>query len=123
MSNPVKGEVTLQAGDEAYRLVFSTNALAALEDKLDMSVKQIGALFGEDMRLGHLRVLLWAALFDNHDVSELDAGRIMDAAGAEAVGAAIGQAFTLAFPQEEAKGNGHPPKAAKKIAAGTGKVS
>lgn len=122
MANPTLGEVTLDAGGEAYRLVFSTNALAALEERLDMSVKKIGALFGDDMRLGHLRVLLWAGLFDHHDVSELDAGKIMDAAGAAAVGDAIGKAFTLAFPQEEASDTARPRKAAR-IAAGTGKKS
>lgn len=118
MANPVKGEVRLSAGDQDYVLVFGANAMAALEGRLDMSLNQIVSLFQTDVRITTLRAMLWAALLDRYDMTEMDAGRIMDAAGIETVGEKIGEAFTLALPKEEANGKARPQKAG---GAGTGK--
>lgn len=126
MANPIVGDVTLSAGDQDFVLRFGANAMAALEDKLDMSLGQIAKLFKADIRIGTLRTMLWASLLEHHDITEMDAGRIMDQVGMEVVGEKIGQAFTLAIPDRSkgkgaAKGEAGPRKAAK--AAGTGKPS
>ncbi len=122
-ANPVRGEVTFEAEGQTYRLVFSTNALAALEDRLDKSVGEIGSMFETGLRLGHLRALMWAGLSDHHDVSELAAGDLIDLIGHETAGEKIGQAFVLAFPEEDASGAARPQKPAVKKTAGTGKTS
>ncbi len=120
-ANPVKGEVTLKAEDEEYTLVFGSNAMAALEEKLDMGMQAIAALFSQDIRIGTLRAMLWAALSEHHDLTEKEVGTLMDKAGIDTVGEAIGNTFTLALPKGDAKGTARPRKAAVK-AAGTGKV-
>lgn len=121
MSNPLKGEVRLLAGGQSFVLVFGANAMVTLETALDLSLNQIVALFQSDIRITTLRTMLWAALQDRHpEVSELEAGRIMDQAGLEQVGEKIGEAFTLALPKEDAKGSARPPKPGR---SGTGKKS
>lgn len=121
MTNPIKGEVRLNAGGQSYVLVFGANAMVVLETALDLSLNQIVALFQNDVRITTLRAMLWAALQDHYpDTTEIEAGRIMDAAGLEQVGQKIGEAFTLALPKEDAKGAARPPKPTK---AGTGKKS
>lgn len=124
-ANTVKGEVSFNAEGQTYRLAFSTNALIALEERLDKTVAEIGAMFEQPLRLAHLRILLWAGLSDHHDVPELEAGRLMDAVGIDKVGELIGRAFVLAFPDDEegAKDGERPRKPAAKKAAGTGKGS
>jgi hypothetical protein len=112
MANPNRGEVALAAGGRAYKLSFSVNALCELEEELDKPVAEIVAAFQDEkhVRLGSIRVLLWAALRDHHDeVTIKEAGLIATDAGIQPVVEAIGQAFRLAFP--EAKGSANPRKA------------
>jgi len=124
-ANSVKGEVKFSAGGQTYRLVFSANALIALEERFDKTVAEIGAMFEQPLRLAHLRILFWAGLSDHHDLPELEAGRLMGEVGIDKVGELIGRAFVLAFPEEQegAKDGERPQKPAAKKAAGTGKDS
>lgn len=109
MTNGVKGEVSLAAGGETYRMQFSVNGLVALEDALGVGVTDLGAQM-QAPRIRVLRTLVWAALQEHHpDVDEAEAGRIMTAAGGLAVTPKILEAFRLAFP-EAAKGTANPPK-------------
>ena len=121
MANPVRGEVGFEADGTPYTLMFSTNALCALEDALGMSVTDIGAQMSGSVRLKTLRSLFWAGLQDHHaGVSEAEAGRIIDQVGAAEAGELIGRAFAAAFPQaEEAKAGSRP----RTPAAGTGLAS
>src|SRR5690606_20676187 len=114
MANPYRGSVALQVGDQAYTLSFSVNALCELEDLLEMSVAKVGAIMNdpEGVRMTTVRALVWGALRDHH--SEIDlkgAGDIASTAGIPACMEAIGKAFRLAFPREEAKGTVRPRKA------------
>ncbi|MFC0246791.1 GTA-gp10 family protein [Falsochrobactrum ovis] len=114
MANHYRGSVALQVGDQAYTLSFSVNALCELEDLLNLPVAKIAATMNdaEDVRISTVRALVWGALRDHH--SEIDlkgAGDIASTAGIPACMEAIGQAFRLAFPQEEAKGTARPRKA------------
>lgn len=122
-ANSVKGEVSFEAEGQTYRLAFTANALIALEERLDKTVAEIGAMFEQPLRLAHLRILFWAGLSDHHEVPELEAGRLMDAVGIDKVGELIGRAFVLAFPEEEAEGSARPQTPAVKKTAGTGKGS
>lgn len=114
MANPHRGSVALQAGDRAYTLSFSVNALCELEDALEQPVAQIAnALNDPDtVRLTTVRALVWAALRDHHeDVTLKGAGEIITDAGMPACMEAIGKAFKLAFPEQEAKEDARPQKA------------
>jgi hypothetical protein len=116
MANPHKGEVLLQAGEDSYKLSFSVNALCELEEAMGLNVTQIGKRLSGDVALKDVRLLLWAGLLDHHPGIDLrKAGIIMTIATPQVVGAAIGEAFQKAFPQEDA--GARPPKGRK---AGTG---
>lgn len=114
MANPNRGQVALTVGELELKLSFSVNALCELEDLLGQPVAKIAAGLKdpENVRLATVRALVWAALRDHHDeVTLKGAGTIASDAGVPAVMAAVGKAFSLAFP--EAKENARPPKAAK----------
>lgn len=114
MANPHRGSVALQAGDRAYAISFSINALCELEDALDKPVSEIVALIQDParMRLSSVRVLLWAGLRDHHknDVETVEqAGEIATDAGLKVAVEKIGEAFKLAFPAaKEGKAKANP---------------
>lgn len=125
MANSLKGEVELKAGAATLTLVFSINAIIELETLIDMGVNEIAELLGnpETIRLGTWRAILWAGLRENHPGYTLaDAGRILGEATLAITAEAIGEALTLAFPNEDvAGGEGKNPQAAGPD--GTGQTS
>ena len=118
MANPLKGEVGFEVNGAAWTASFSVNALVTLEDALGVSVTQIGALMAESVSMKTLRTIFWAALLDHHKVTEAEAGEVMTAFGIEAAAGLVGQAFSLAFPQEDAKATARPPKRAGRAGNG-----
>lgn len=129
-TNRMKGEATLIAGAQTYRLFFGTNAMVSLEDSLDMSFQEVGALLASGKaRIKQMRLVLWSMLLEHHEnVTEAEVGQIMDEAGHEAAGEAIGAAFVAAMPQakggETGDGEARPQTAApaaKKTGKGSGK--
>lgn len=125
MANPHRGHVDLEAGSEVYRLVFNTNAICELEDRLDKPAQAIFAGLAPDengkpreIRFGVIRDLLWAALREYHeDVTPKGAARIIDECGPADVLNAIQEALTLAYPEPEESASDRPTKRRK---AGTG---
>jgi len=112
MANKQRGEVSIEALGETWRLKFSTNAICELEDLLDepLSVTAEKMNDPKTAKIKTLRAVLWAGLVDGHEgITIRQAGEIMDEAGAALVGEKIGEAFQIAFPQTEGKAN--PPKA------------
>lgn len=112
MSNSVRGSVALQAGDQAYTMSFSINALCELEDVFGMSATKFGKLFedAENISMRDVRNIVMVGLHDHHpEVDEKRAGIIAGDAGLQECMVAIEKAFRLAFP--EAKAGGNPPKA------------
>lgn len=100
MSNPHRGEVALPAGDATYTLVYTTNAVCALEEDLGQSLAEIVNGMG---RLKVMRAVLWAGLLERHQLGKPeDAGPIMDAAGVPAVVEAVNRAISSAFPPPDA---------------------
>lgn len=102
MANPHRGQVTLQAGDTAYTLSFSVNALCVLEEELDMPVAKVATAMNdpETVRLSLIRAVVWGALQDHHPEIDLAAaGSIASEAGIAATMEAVGRAFHLAFPE------------------------
>lgn len=113
MANPHRGSVALQAGDQAYTLSFSVNAICELEAELDKPVAEIIAAIQDprQLRLSTVRALVWAGLRDHHpDLTVQDAGTMITDAGIQNVVEKVGEAFRLAFPEAKAKAN--PRKAA-----------
>lgn len=115
MANRRKGEVELEAGERIVMLRFSTNAICTLEDDLGVGINELGGQMGDPskFKLSMLRSIVRACMTDK--VTPEEAGDIIDAAGIEATGEAIGKAFQAAFPNTKgtSEGNG-------KAAAGTG---
>jgi len=121
MGNPLKGEVGFEAGAASFTLVYNIDALCTLEDRLDLSVAEIGERMGKTMRLGFLRAVFHAGLRAHHpEVTERQAGELISVVGLAETGDLIGKAFTLAFP-EAAKGAARPRRAG--AADGTGPAS
>lgn len=120
----VNGEVSFEASGETYVMVLNINALCRLEDRLDMSVQDIGAKMGETPRLSFLRTVLCVGL-QAHTPGMTDerAGLLIDEIGLAEVGALISSAFSRAFQTSKgaADGDARPPKA--KAKAGTGNTS
>lgn len=119
MANKEKGEVSLLAGKETYIIRFSSNALCELEDASGVSAIELANSLADETKFSikSLRLILWAGLIGSHDELTLkNAGDIIDLAGLETVGIAVGKAFELAFPaaNEEA---GQEPDAGKNKAA------
>jgi Protein of unknown function (DUF3356). len=114
MANAARGSVALQAGDTAYTVSFSVNALCELEEVFGRPAPKLGEIFddSENIRISDVRKLILCGLHDHHpDVTEKDAGAIAGAAGLQACMDAITRAFQLAFP--EATGNSKNPQKAK----------
>ena len=122
MANPLKGEVELVVGEGAedettYVMRLSIDAIVHAENLLDKSINDMLPTLD---RIGTLRALLWASLREHHeDVSLLDAGELIVAAGADVVMGKIAQALKAAFPEQKA-GATRPRRAARN---GTGKRS
>ena len=108
MANAVKGEVTLEAGGETYRLAYTTNAMCELEDATGEPLGKIVEQLGDDANppgVKTLRLLLWGALIEHQeDMTIKQTGRICDDIGMSAVGDVIGKALQAAFPDAASSG-------------------
>jgi len=108
MANAVKGEVTLEAGGETYRLSYTTNAMCELEDATGEPLGKIVERLSDDANppgIKTLRLLLWGALIEHQeDITVKQAGGICDAIGMAAVGDVIGKALQAAFPDATPSG-------------------
>jgi hypothetical protein len=114
MANPHRGHVALVAGDVSYTLSFSVNALCELEDNIGLPIARIADELNdaENVRLSRVRAVLWAALLDHHPGMDLKtAGKIATEAGLPVCMDKIGEAFRLAFPDQEETGQARPLKA------------
>lgn len=116
MANPIKGEVPFIADGTSYIMVYSINALCALEDKLDMAIDELGARMSGNIRMSMLRTVFWAGLIEHHNLDEDEAGRLIAVldGGVGSAGELIARAFALAFPSPEKDPGTRPRKAAGK---------
>lgn len=94
----LKGEVGFTAGDAAWTMVFSANALCVLEETFGIGVNDISGLMKEAPGMVLFRKLFFAGLADYHpEVTLLGAGRLISQYGINESGELIGQALTAAF--------------------------
>lgn len=122
--NPHKGEVELKAGDKAYVLRYSIDAICAIEEKLGKNFLRIVAEMQNPatMTVTMMREVLHAGLAERHpELTLKEAGELLVAAGG-VVGAMqkVNEAFGAAFPQAEASGTPRPQNRADRRKAGTG---
>lgn len=114
MSNPHRGQVTLHADGNAYRLQLSFNALAVLKRQTGLSIQGVIRAFkeqGDDVDPELLSALLWAGMQDHHpDMTIEQAASLYPDGGLEELVDKVQEMFTAAFPKGSAKAN--PPKAA-----------
>ena len=114
MANKVKGEREVKAGENTYTLYYDMNALAELEDQLDMKVGEIQKMFSqgiEGVGIKDLRAIFWAGLLHRFEDPEdfptiREAGKIFSEASREdfeAVTGAIGESFAAAFGDVDKK--------------------
>lgn len=101
MANADRGEVALVAAEKTYTLRMSINAVAEIENYLDLGVNDLAAMVRNpaDFRISTWRVLLWGALREFHPCSIEEAGEIMGVAGVDATVDKVGEAMKLAFPE------------------------
>ena len=121
--NPHKGEVDFDANGQRWRLVYSFNALCALEEKAGKGFPELSASLSDSskLRLADIRTVLWAGLVDNHpSVTIKQAGDIIGDIGAGKVIELFNKALTLAFPEASADTN---PPLPSHPADGTGSGS
>lgn len=121
MANPHRGEVELHAGDKTYIMRMSINAIVEIENHFDLGINKVAAKLSDvdGMRIGTLRTIIRLALKEHHpELSDKDAGEIIQSVGFAATSEAIQKAMQAAFP--EAKADSPPPVTKQN---GTGKAS
>jgi len=133
MANKFKGEVPLAVDGKEYIVRFSANALAELEDSLDMGINAIMAQLAnvETMRMKTVIKIVYAGLRDRQpDVTLAQAGEIITDASIVRTMEALNAALVLAFG-EKTENDPTPPSRLKNNAggsvttrtAGTGSIS
>jgi hypothetical protein len=109
------GEAAFDALDRRWVMVFSINAICALEDEFDKPITDIGELLSDKskVRMSHLRSVFRAGLIEHQpDVTLGQAGAIMTDLGTEKAGEMIERTFAAAFPDAKGAGDKNPRKAA-----------
>lgn len=112
-----RGTIEIEAEGELYRLRFTTNAMARYQDRAGETVTQAFRALdaggqSEDLDAIRLRRLFWAALSSEHEVSEEEAGDVMDALGIQMAAQRLGEAIRAAFPEASSGNVGAPSKKA-----------
>lgn len=83
MTNPMKGETTIDLGGDTYTCRLTVDALIKIETELDKGILAITQRISEaDVRLNDLAVILYHALRGgSNDVTQTDIKRIIANAG------------------------------------------
>lgn len=106
MANPLRGEVDLVVGEKTYVIRLSINAMVEAETVMGMGIGDVIAELQDRPKLGTLRALLWAGLREHQPKITLEAaGEIIAEIGFQKVAEIVGNALSLAFPDE---GGGSP---------------
>jgi hypothetical protein len=119
LPQPLKGEVAFRLWDKTWTLVFSIDALAALEARLGLTTREISDLFKGEFSAATLKTLWWGALQEFHpELDEKAAGRVLSGLGVLEANGKLVEAYLATFGRAEAaSGEADPPPAA---ASGTG---
>lgn len=120
MTNPVKGEVTFVSNDKTYTFKLGTNAQVMLEQKVKMPMsKFLKQDRLEDLGIADLRLIFWAGLFRQHQLTEDEVGDIIDDIGPGKVSEIFLEAFESASVKaENGSATANPPLKSAKARVG-----
>lgn len=114
MTNPLKGEITFEAGGKTYTFKIGTAAHLAIEAKTKTPLhrylsKEALAAWG----VTELMLFFSAGLLRAHpSLTERDVAMLLDEIGFDRAGEIVGQALVLAFGEaDKTAANPTPPKA------------
>lgn len=111
MANPARGVIEFEARGQTYRLRFSNNALAELEQALGEPLGRFAPrLQHGEIGVRDIRAMLWAGIRGADPKASLsleEVGELMDELGLPQAATLAAQAFAAAFPasDEGAQGN------------------
>jgi hypothetical protein len=114
MANKERGEVTFEALGKPWTMKIGTGAMCEIEGATGKSITEVGQELGnpKTASLTLMRAVFWGALQDRHEGTTLkECNAIIDDIGMQRAGVLIGEAFQLAFPQQQKEGVTRPPKA------------
>src|SRR5262245_59982167 len=102
MTNPVKGEVVFESGGKSYTFKLGVNAQVMLEQKVKMPLsKFLKEDKIQDLGITDLRMIFWAGLYRQHQLTEEDVGDMIDDIGPERVAEIFIEAFESAKAKTE----------------------
>lgn len=98
MSGTHRGDVRFEADGTPYTLRFDFNALCALEAELGGDIASLAA--GGAAKAATLRTMVRIGLARHHgDMTDAQAGDVIDGVGLAAMTDFVGRAFEAAFPE------------------------
>ncbi|HYI42684.1 MAG TPA: GTA-gp10 family protein [Sphingomicrobium sp.] len=110
MSNPLRGESVLRAGDTEKTLVFDVNAFCELEADTGLGLTDLIEQLQGNPSFSLLRSVFCAGLQAKHPgTTKAEAGTIMSDAGVEEITRALQSALEAAMPAPKA-GSTNPPR-------------
>lgn len=89
MANKHRGQVEIKLGENTYRLRYTLNSLAELEDRLGVPLTELSNI---SMGMKTVRTLLWAGLV-HEGLTEDEVGELVDFGNFEYVQDCIARAF------------------------------
>jgi len=95
----------IELGGKTRNLRYDFNAFVALEEALNISIAEIGALLTGSVKLRDLRAILWAGLIhEDRALTQEDVGKAIGGMqDMAALGVAVRAALEAAFPAPEKK--------------------
>lgn len=110
MTNPLRGEVQIQLGEESYKARLTIDALVRIETELDQGILKLAARISQaDIRISELIVVLRAALRGGgNDLSDKDIGNIISKIGIVGASTEVAKllATTLSDPEDKKESEG-----------------
>ncbi|MGF2618436.1 hypothetical protein FZC84_21265 [Rossellomorea vietnamensis] len=96
----LRGIVPIQLKDgQTYKMEFTFNSICELEDKLGSIEKVFEEITKPTMK--NTRMLLWAGLWEHHEMTEKEVGRLLDFNVIGQVTRAVEKGINFAFPTTE----------------------
>lgn len=102
MAKELRGQATFKIDGTAYRMSYSFNAIAEIEDVLDDTMDNIVARLQDPkgIRISLARTVFWGGLLDHHpEITVKEAGAIMTRLGIVRSLELVAEAINRSFPE------------------------
>lgn len=96
MTNLVKGEINFEAGGKTYTFKLGANAQVLIESKVGMPMSKYIKTRFKDLGAADVRLIFWAGLFRQHQLTEDEVGDLIDEVGSTRVAQIFLEAFQAA---------------------------